>query len=143
RVGGRQAGLVGTDAVAVHHLLHVGAPRGRRLLPEVRVRGVEAGPHLVEGWQDVRRIHVVRAGDELDQVVLGVEVLGPYHVENPLGLGRVGDLGGAGRVAPAVRGEDEGGREVLLALRGPTPAAPRTRGRAPPSNLAGAVRHVV
>src|SRR6185369_10684548 len=42
----------------------------------------------------------------------------------------------------AVRGEDEGGRHVLLAVRRSIAGAPRARGLAPPSNLAGALRHV-
>jgi hypothetical protein len=76
-------------------------------------------------------------------VVLRVEVPGPHHVEDPLGLGRVGDVGGPGRVAPAVRGEDERGRHVLLAVRRSAAGAPRARRLARPADLASALRHVV
>jgi len=68
--------------------------------------------------------------DEFDDVVLGVEVLGPDQVEHPLGLGSVVVL--SGRVSPARVGENEGGRHVLFAVRRSTAGHFRARGRALP-----------
>ena len=82
-------------------------------------------PHLVEGGNMIRRVgklSAVRIGSEGDEFVLDIDerrhvshsCLLHRTVENVLCLGEIVD---ARVVAPEVRGEDERGDEIQLAVR--------------------------